>query len=109
MIWFDEEFHLDGQPEDHTVKLTGGYTEHIAAACVQDAEPIVSFKLSVYKVSALTTVTIFSHNPSMMRYEEPSADDILAKYNHKVVKACNLIKSMNYAELLAWAKKKNAS
>lgn len=102
MIWLDEEFHLDGQPENHTVRLKGGYLPP------DSGSPTIILRLTIMGFDdEATVVTIFSFSPSMMRHEEPSSDDILAKYNHKVAKARNLINSMSFSELQGWANRKN--
>ena len=104
MIWFDEEFNLDGQPDDglHTVNLKGGYLPP------DSGNPTVILRLTIMGLDDIATVvTIFSLSPSMMRHEEPSPDDILEKYNHKVVKIRKLIESMSFSELLGWAKRKS--
>ena len=106
MIWLDEEFHLDGQ-EDHTVRLCGEYTHPGSGG--DPTSPMVVLRLIIETGSPdeAVTVTMFTHDPSMMRNEEPSSDDIFAKYHHKVVKACKKVQGMDFSELLEWTNRTN--
>lgn len=95
MIWYDKEFQLEGQPSNVDIRMVGSYNP--------DRAPLILLCLSVDSKD----ISLFDHNPAMMRREDPDPDDVLAKYNHKVRKYESLIASMNYSDFTVWANRKN--
>jgi|6_EtaG_2_1085325.scaffolds.fasta_scaffold237777_1 hypothetical protein len=103
MIWYEKELLVKEQPEKCEIWLRGGYKPPGIG------DPLITIYLSIDNLVADSIIgtTLFTHNPSMMRQEDPSRDDVLAKYNHKIVKYCGLITKMTYQELMEWVNDKN--
>lgn len=97
MIWFEEEIKTKDQPEQATLTLSGDYT--------QPGEGISTITIHlIIESESNDTIrkTLFAKNPSMLRYEEPTSDEIMAKFQHKVLKLKEKIQRASYKDILQW-------
>lgn len=92
MIWYSEALTLAGQPSDCSITIVGSYDTK------SSNRNIIEINLDVsYADSSPYAVILYSHNPSMMRQEDPSAEDILQRYGAKLIKLKNNISALDYS------------
>ncbi len=91
MIWHDETLTVPNQPLDSTVRLIGKYNNPADSS----SPNIIELSLVVDGFVTL----LYTHNPSGLSFEEPIADDVLARYVQKVGKARRKIIGTDYSEL----------
>ena len=107
MTWFEEELQSKDQPDHLVLTLKGIYTPP------GNAIPIITIQLVVTTIEDMSyidtksgdivlTKTLFSKNPSALHHEEPAAEDVLAKYQHKILKFKEKIQNITYAAILQW-------
>lgn len=98
MIWFEEELQSKDQPNDIKMILQGIY------APPGGAMPMITIMLSIdnHPGDINITKTLFTQTPSALRYEEPTAEDVLAKYQHKILKFKEKIQNAVYAAITQW-------
>ncbi len=98
MIWFEEELQSQGQPDDIKMVLRGIY------APPGGAVPMITIMLSIdnHPGDISITRTLFTQTPSVLRHEEPAAEDVLAKYQHKIMKFSEKIQNTTYAAIIQW-------
>jgi hypothetical protein len=79
MIWYKETLLINDAPPESKTELLGIYEPR--------GEDIITIVLS-YEDSDIGSISkvIYSHNPSMLRQEEPSKEDIYNKYAAKINK-----------------------
>ena len=98
MIWFEEELQSKDQPDDIKMILRGIYTPPGGAV------PMIIIMLSIDNHLGDISIakTLFTNTPSALRYEEPIAEDVLAKYQHKILKFKEKIQNAVYAAITQW-------
>lgn len=102
MIWYNEPLNLEGQPNDISISLVGGYNET---------------KYSIYKLCILFIITDASgkgqshvievQNPTSLCYEDPPKEDIYSKYQNKMAKIMSSATSRDYPGFLIWLKSRS--
>lgn len=108
MIWFEEELQSKDQPDYLTLTLCGFYNPPGGIT------PIIVIQLTVITTAEnipyagntpgdlILGKELFSKNPSALQHEEPTAEDVLAKYHSKILKFKNKIQNTTYAAILQW-------
>ena len=108
MIWFEEELQSQGQPDYLVLTLFGFYNQP------GNIIPIIVVQITVTTTTenmphahnkpgdVILMKELFSKNPSALRHEEPAAEDVLAKYQHKIMKFKEKIQNTTYTAILQW-------
>lgn len=93
MIWYEKDILVQEQPEQATVTLLGLYNP-----------PTVRIRIAISERPDDTLIikNLFSKTLSMMHYEEPTSDDILIKFNHKLVSIKKKLERTPFRQVLAW-------
>ena len=101
MIWFNEELTFKDQPDNTTVSLLGCWQEPQFSThkmcilfLINDGEKI---NKSVIEVK----------DPTSLCHEEPTAEEVLAKYSVKMNKIKQSISPRDYKSFLIWVKSRS--
>jgi hypothetical protein len=92
MIWCTEEISVPGQPAAATVRLVGSYSP--------EEHPSVKIYL---QVSSQPDLLLYSHHPSGLAHEEPTADQVLDRYRSKLYKLKQRVQKTPFLDL-RWVK-----
>ena len=79
MIWYKEELAVDNAPSGTITEIVG----------IFDPKGINIISVILRHISdsqSAIEISLYSHNPSMLRKEEPSKDDIYDRYAAKIIK-----------------------
>jgi hypothetical protein len=88
MIWYNEEIKVPDQPPDIIIQLVGSY-EPVSHPAIQ----------IVLRVTNIPDAVLFSHHPSGLCHEEPSDDQVKARYLCKLAKIYSRLVKTPYNEL----------
>lgn len=97
MIWHDELITVPNAPKDSVVRLFGVYNPPELQANCNAIE--LKVEVSFGPESTALIITLYTHAPSGLGYEEPTKNDIQERYNPKVLKARLRLQSTNFSEL----------
>lgn len=100
MIWYTEELHCKRQPDDATLTITGIFNSP------GSGQPLIVLRLSIEPKPGDTAIlkTLMEKNPSILgAIEEPSPDDIQAKYYRQVLAFRDKIMQTTFKDILNWA------
>lgn len=95
MIWYTKHLKSHNQPDQSLVRLIGVYNQPGTAT------NIIEIKLEILPCSdcTITILTLFTHNPSGVQYNTPTAEDVLARYNHKISKIVDKVSNTEFDKL----------
>ncbi len=95
MIWYTERLKVISQPNDSTITLIGQYNTP------QSGRDIIEIIVHIADGNDTDkSVTLYTHNPTMLKSEDPTVEDVLHKYHAKVVKIRSSLINKEYATLL---------
>lgn len=94
MIWHSEVVTVLGQPDNVTISLIGFYDTTGVKSSIVELILQISSDDGVDK-----DISVYTHNPTMMRREEPSPEDVSQRYQAKVNKIKHTLASSDYASL----------
>lgn len=97
MIWHDELVTVLNAPKDSVVRLFGIYNPPELQANCHAIE--LKAEISFGPESTALIITLYTHAPSGLGYEEPTKNDIKERYNSKILKAKSRLQSTNFSEL----------
>lgn len=97
MIWYNKQLTIAETPPNLSVWLVGLYNG------ISDVVPLIQFKLIIKDEAdrAVWLKILFEDSPAMLQHEEPDAEDVLAKYNHKVQKIFAKLSGKTFDKLQA--------
>lgn len=98
MIWYTEELTCPEQPEEATLTITGIYNPP------GSRQSMIILRLSIEPKPGDTLIlkTLMEKNPSYLRIEEPSPDDIQARYYRQVLLSRDKILKTPFSKILEW-------
>jgi hypothetical protein len=98
MHWYTEELRSPQQPDGAVLTLIGTYNPPGGNL------PMITLRLHIEPKPGDTQIvkSLMEKNPSMLRAEDPSEDDIQAKYYRQVLKAREKIEKTPYTDILNW-------
>lgn len=98
MKWHKETINILGTPDDIQVYLIGYYNDKREFPL----KPRIEIKLEAMKDKKLVNeIVLYSHDPVLLRYEEPDSDDIRDRYGRYVIKVAKSAMSNDYASLFS--------
>jgi hypothetical protein len=105
MIWYTEELKAKRQPEEATLTITGIYNPPESLESLGSGQSVIILRLDIETKPGETVITkiLMEKNPSVLGYvEEPSPDDIQAKYYRQVLVARDKIMQTPFKDILNW-------
>jgi hypothetical protein len=94
MIWYDETVNVKGTPENVTVSLIGHFDDMSRRQSLIEILVLIKFDEGLEK-----SIIVYSHDPTMLKAEDPSAEDILHRYQAKINKIRSTLVNIDYDTL----------
>ena len=98
MIWYDKKVDIKNQPPELSVSLLGYYEEP------KYSQQKIGIAIVVKDAQQDEAYILHTEDPRGLAYEEPTSDEILAKYQQRLSKIELSIKSRDYKSLKIWLK-----
>lgn len=80
MIWYDKPVTIKNQPDNVAIRIIGYYQEP------QYTNNKVGIAVILKEDEQEEVTILHTHDPSGLAYEDPSAEDVLAKYEPRIRK-----------------------
>jgi hypothetical protein len=96
MIWYEQELRCKDQPDNVTLTLRGIHNEPGSGG------DLIVIRLDIIQGDRETNKEIFTANPKALLYEEPTGDQVLAKYQHGISKTRRRIVNATYEVIQGW-------
>lgn len=94
MIWYEEPLSMQGLPDEYVISVMGIYHKP------PSTHDIIEILIHLQSHNDSRQIVLYSHNPTMMKLEDPTAEDILCKYQAKINKISNTLSNYDYVSLL---------
>jgi len=98
VIWYEEQLNIKDAPEDTTIYLIGAYEEQ------KLSKHRIAMLIKFIEKSEERFVVIQGLDPKGLAQEDPSVDDVLAKYQQRIGKMKASAESRNYKAFSIWIK-----
>ena len=96
MIWFKENCLIPQQPIGSSIKLIGEYNESKQLFI----DSIIIY-LEILLEDKKKQIVLYRHNPTMLRAEDPSMDDILTRYHPQIMRIKKRLGNNVYSSLVS--------
>ena len=100
MIWYEKSCEVLELPHDHTVIIRGIYntSEYIKS---NHQASIIEIYIEIQKLGEVMKSTLsYNHNPSMLKIEDPSPEDVYAKYINKIIKITKKLSKIKFTDIV---------
>lgn len=98
MIWYDQLVTIKNQPDDVTIRLVGYYREP------RYTHNKVGIAVILKEGDQEETAILHTHDPSSLVHEDPSPEDVLAKYENRIRKIEMSFATRDLKSTKAWLK-----
>lgn len=98
IIWFENSCTTKNQPPASSIVLRGIYNPPGHS----EATSIIQIKLEISLSPEDTIIhrTMYEHNPTMLRQEDPNPSDILFKYQPQINRIIQRLFNMTFEDLI---------
>ena len=92
MIWYTKKLEFIEEGQSYNAEITGHYNNPPNPLSNSIIEIILTLKAD-NDGAIVAQKVMYSHNPSMMKHEDPSEEDILNRYNSNFQKVIKRVSS----------------
>lgn len=104
MIWYEQELQCRDQPDQVTITLTGMYNPPGSMEYFVPPLPTILIRLAIETGPDDTLILkiLFKKSPTTLAHEEPTGDDVLAKYLPIILRLVDKVQNATYPAIIAW-------